>query len=122
MHFLKIVSLITIGVSFMSNIKLVQSDLSDDECGIFEDFETITLATTTLTDKPAEPENNYFRKKVPKKSLLIVFDGTNSMRDDLIQMRNAAKQIINNLYVREDKPIENYVLTVFKDPCELMCL
>lgn len=51
-----------------------------------------------------------------QKSLLIVFDGTESMGDDLKQMVPAAKQIIERFNDRKKKPIRNFVLTVFQDP------
>lgn len=97
---------------------VTKSDISDDECGIFAEEETTAVASST--DKAVvstqKPKTDYFKKRIPKKSLLIVFDGTSSMTDDLVQMREAAKQIVNNLSTHPDKPIKNYVLTVFKDP------
>jgi hypothetical protein len=100
-----------------------RADISDDECGVWVDEETTTIAA--VTDKPANvstpkgsKRDEYFRKRVVKKSLVIVFDGTSSMTDDLAQMREAAKEIISSLSARKDKPIKNYVLTVFKDPSE----
>lgn len=51
-----------------------------------------------------------------QRSLLIIFDGTASMHDDLKQLKNSAKQIIAELSLRTDNPIFNYVLVIFRDP------
>lgn len=55
-------------------------------------------------------------QKDHQRSLIIVFDGTISMEDNLAQLKPAAKRIIDTYASREDKPIYNYVLTVFHDP------
>lgn len=39
-----------------------------------------------------------------------------SMHDDLQQLRSGAQEIINDLSSRDDNPIYNYVLVVFRDP------
>jgi hypothetical protein len=112
-------------ILLLANTYFVNSDISDDECGISKDEnnEMTTLATLSSSDKPPDllikKKKDYFKKKIPKKSLLLVFDGTGSMSDDLSQMRDAAKEIVTDLSSRKDKPIQNYVLTVFKDPCKL---
>ncbi|CAO1403247.1 unnamed protein product [Diamesa tonsa] len=38
------------------------------------------------------------------------------MTKDLEQLRTAAKQILNELSLREDNPIFNYILVIFRDP------
>lgn len=38
------------------------------------------------------------------------------MHDDLQQLRSGAQEIINDLSSREDSPIFNYILVVFRDP------
>lgn len=53
-----------------------------------------------------------------RRSLLIVFDTTKSMYDDLTLLRNAAKEIATNFEKRVKKPIYNYGLTLFNDPSE----
>lgn len=53
-----------------------------------------------------------------QRSLLIIFDGTASMWDDLQQLRNSAKRIVAELSTRDDNPIFNYVLVIFRDPSE----
>lgn len=97
----------------------VKTDISDDECGI--EVEDVNDVPTGSTDNPiavgVKPKTDNYRKRIPQKSLLIVFDGTSSMNDDLAQMRDAAKEIMTNLSSRKDKPIKNYVLSVFRDPC-----
>ena len=103
-----------------NGFKVVKSDISDDECGVLVEEETTTVKSST--DKPlnnfAKRNGTDFKKRIKKKSLLIVFDGTSSMTDDLVQMRDAAKEIISNLAQIKEKPIRNYVLVVFKDPGE----
>lgn len=59
------------------------------------------------------------RPRPDQKSLLIVFDGTGSMHDDLQQLRSGAQEIINDLSSRNDSPIFNYALVVYRDPSEL---
>lgn len=56
------------------------------------------------------------RPRPGQRSLLIIFDGTKSMTKDLEQLRLAATQIINELSMRQDNPIFNYILVVFRDP------
>jgi hemicentin len=51
-----------------------------------------------------------------KKSLLIIFDGTGSMGTDLAQLRSGANDIIKDFSSRENSPIDNYVLVIFRDP------
>lgn len=78
--------------------------------------------------KPSETETNsddevaLTRTTVPTKprpgqtSLVIVFDGTGSMENCLIQLRTGAKQIIDKFSEREDNPIYNYIFVPFRDP------
>lgn len=54
-------------------------------------------------------------------SLMIAFDSTASMGDDLAQLRAAALEIVDDFYARADNPIYNYILTFFNDPCEQLC-
>jgi hypothetical protein len=56
------------------------------------------------------------RPKSGQKSLLIAFDTTASMGKDLVQLREGAKDIVNNFASRKDQPIYNYVLSLFNDP------
>jgi hypothetical protein len=94
-------------------------DQSDDECGVNSDSDDIP--GKNLSSSVSQASGSRVRK-YPQRSLLIVFDGTSSMGNDLEQMRTAAKQIINELSGRENKPIKNYVLTVFKDPSKIKIL
>lgn len=94
----------------------VKSNIVDDECE--SDDTTVENEITNSIDKQISSVSKSERKNA-KKSLVIVFDGTNSMKEDLDQMRDAAKEIITELSEVKDKPIKNYVLTVFKDPSEL---
>jgi hypothetical protein len=55
---------------------------------------------------------------INQKSLMIIFDATASMGDDLAQLRAAAIDIINDFSSRTDNPIFNYVLAIYRDPGE----
>jgi hypothetical protein len=99
-----------------------------NECEFFQDRETTTeqgqttTVMTTVNPGPGpgpDPDTTTEGPSVlPKaqKSLLICFDSTGSMTDDLNEMRDAAKQIVGDFSARADKPIKNYVLSVFNDP------
>lgn len=66
---------------------------------------------------PSDGKNDFKDRPRPdQKSLLIVFDATGSMHDDLEQLRAGAQEIINELSARKDNPIFNYVLVVYRDP------
>lgn len=70
---------------------------------------------------PRDNRNDYRDRPRPdQKSLLIVFDATGSMHDDLEQLRSGAQEIVNELSAREDNPIFNYVLVVYRDPSEFL--
>lgn len=72
-----------------------------------------------VNKRQAPPDNKRDYKDRPRpdqKSLLIVFDATGSMHDDLEQLRSGAQEIITELSAREDNPIYNYVLVVYRDP------
>lgn len=53
-----------------------------------------------------------------KRSLVIVFDTTWSMTDDLQELRWGAAQIVKEMLKKEQNPIYNYVFAPFNDPCE----
>lgn len=76
-------------------------------------------------------ENSFSRKietykdrpRPDQKSLLIVFDATISMNPDLAQLREGAQEIVTKFASREDNPIYNYILSVYRDPGRLyFCL
>ena len=56
--------------------------------------------------------------KPGQKSLVIVFDATGSMKDDLEQLRAGAEKIIDEITKRNDNPIYNYIFVPFRDPCK----
>lgn len=82
----------------------------------------------------SEPRSNYQPTTVPpqplaaytdsrnhtqdQKDLLIVFDSTGSMGTDLAQLRAAAIEIIDKLSEKAEDPINNFILSVFNDPCK----
>ncbi|XP_055635973.1 hemicentin-1-like isoform X2 [Toxorhynchites rutilus septentrionalis] len=51
-----------------------------------------------------------------QRSLVIVFDATGSMLDDLNQLRDGAKLIIDEITLLQNNPIYNYVFVPFRDP------
>ncbi|XP_035900028.1 hemicentin-1-like [Anopheles stephensi] len=51
-----------------------------------------------------------------QRSLVIVFDATGSMLDDLQQLRDAARLIIAEITQRDTNPIFNYIFVPFRDP------
>ncbi|XP_052863793.1 hemicentin-1-like [Anopheles cruzii] len=51
-----------------------------------------------------------------QRSLVIVFDATGSMVDDLQQLRDAARLIIAEVTQRDNNPIFNYIFVPFRDP------
>ncbi|XP_055376724.1 hemicentin-1-like [Condylostylus longicornis] len=51
-----------------------------------------------------------------QKSLVMVFDGTGSMFDDLAQMIEAAELITKEFIASENNPIFNYIFVPFRDP------
>jgi hypothetical protein len=79
-------------------IKFISSDRSDDVC-------------KNLQPNPTDP---VIPDPVKQKSLLIVFDGTESMKGVMNEFKKAAEEIIKTFANREKKPIKNYVLVVFE--------
>lgn len=75
---------------------------------------TLISASDNVEDIQAFRAND--QPKPNQKSLVFIFDATGSMAKDLEQLRTAAKQILNELSLREDNPIFNYILVIFRDP------
>lgn len=118
--------------SLVSEIYTGSSVVNDNICNNHEKnvaFDVILLDNDstrrdekTINKRQAarDGSNNYKDRPRPdQKSLLIVFDATGSMHDDLEQLRVGAQEIINEFSAREDNPIYNYVLVVYRDPGEL---
>ena len=64
-----------------------------------------------------------FVKTTPKpeqKSLVLVFDTTGSMHDDLVQLRQSAIEITEKLTSEKENPIYNYIFSPFNDPGSLL--
>lgn len=74
--------------------------------------------TKTIRDLTARLPTtiNNGRPKPGQTSLVIVFDGTGSMENCLIQLRSGAKLIIERFTNRSDNPIYNYIFVPFRDP------
>lgn len=84
-------------------------------------FDVILIDKKNIVKRNVPRASNDMHKDRPRadqKSLLIIFDGTGSMYDDLQQLRMGAQEIINDLSSRNDSPIFNYVLVVYRDPSE----
>lgn len=58
------------------------------------------------------------KPKPGQSSLVIIFDGTGSMLDDLKQLQKGARDIIEEITKRENNPIYNYIFIPFRDPGE----
>lgn len=140
------VVLIIIIVSFSANSSSATDIIATKPRPLMSNFHATRVVNETIrnTEKNVEFDVNLFDKSLPihselkkkrqassdsrndyrdrprpdQRSLLIVFDATGSMHDDLEQLRAGAKEIVNELSVREDNPIFNYVLVVYRDPSE----
>lgn len=95
--------MVTPSVISIDVFKPSDADLDD------EDVETVM--------KEQQP---YQRPKPGQTSLVIVFDGTGSMENCLIQLRAGAKQIIDKFAKRDDNPIYNYIFVPFRDPRKIL--
>lgn len=116
--------------SLVSELYMESSVVNDNICNNHEKnvaFDVILFdnklpsqhgAMKTVNKRQAPRDRNDYkdRARPDQKSLLIVFDATGSMHDDLEQLRAGAKEIINELSARQDNPIYNYVLVVYRDP------
>ncbi|XP_053693670.1 hemicentin-1-like isoform X2 [Sabethes cyaneus] len=69
-----------------------------------------------LGTKLSNIRNNYEALVEGQRSLVIVFDATGSMLDDLKQLRDGAKLIIDEITHLKNNPIYNYVFVPFRDP------
>lgn len=117
--------------SMVSEKKLNEVVASDNICNNNEKnvaFDVILIDNDELVNKNIvkreasssshKVDKHKKRPRADQKSLLIIFDGTGSMHDDLQQLRSGAQEIINDLSSRNDSPIFNYVLVVYRDPSE----
>lgn len=52
------------------------------------------------------------------RSLVIIFDTTWSMDDDLQELRAGAAHIVKEMLKKEKNPIYSYIFVPFNDPCE----
>lgn len=52
------------------------------------------------------------------RSLVIIFDTTWSMDDDLQELRAGAAHIVKEMMKKETNPISSFVFVPFNDPCE----
>ncbi|CRK97350.1 CLUMA_CG010741, isoform A [Clunio marinus] len=85
---------------------IIQAASLIDKCPSVTDFPSTELRSFSEEDFAWQYQ----------KSLVIAFDTTGSMEDDLEQLREAAIVIVNELSEREDNVIENYILSLFNDP------
>lgn len=64
------------------------------------------LVRTLMKNKSPRPS---------QRSLVLVFDATESMLDNLKQLRQGAENLINKLSELEDNPIYNYIFVPFRE-------
>lgn len=91
---------------------------NNNEKNVAFDVILIDSKNPVKRDVPHGADKHKERPRIDQKSLLIIFDGTGSMYDDLQQLRLGAQEIVNDLSSRNDSPIFNYVLVVYRDPSE----
>lgn len=84
----------------------------DDACEVYEAFEEVETAPVASKSSKADDGG----PRSDQRSLLIVFDATGSMAGDLAQLRAGAIEIVNELSEKENNPVFNYILSVFRDP------
>lgn len=121
--------------SSVSEIYTESSVVNDNICNNHEKdvaYDVILFDNNTLRQQkgsknvnkrqaPVDSRRDYKdRPRSDQRSLLIVFDATGSMYDDLEQLRAGAQEIVTELSARDDNPIYNYVLVVYRDPGELL--
>ena len=70
----------------------------------------ITLLCATVQGSPHKP--------LKGRNLVIVFDTTWSMKNDLKEFRAGAEYIVKEMAKKESSPISNYVFAPFHDPSE----
>lgn len=68
------------------------------------------LSVSGIHEKPAPPGTS---------SLTFVFDTTGSMNDDLIQVQDGAKKILDTVLKQREKLIYNFIYVPFHDPSNL---
>lgn len=82
-------------------------------------WQALVFSGTTLADPKSESTNNLIVKPQDRQaSLVIVFDTTLSMENDLIELRAGAKYIVKKVMEKPNNPIFNYVFVPFNDPSE----
>ncbi|GMT05475.1 hypothetical protein PENTCL1PPCAC_27649, partial [Pristionchus entomophagus] len=77
-------------------------------------FISLLLFSTTVIGQDEDPHGG--GPPPGTSSLAFVFDITGSMFDDLVQVRNGAKEIFRTVMAQREKLIYNYVLVPFHDP------
>lgn len=111
-HTMAVVLIISL-CGMVASAELFNQIDNDTTSLMLEDFESVSNYRTHVK---RENRNDYESPRPDQRSLLIVFDATGSMHDDLEQLRAGAQEIINEFSVRADNPIYNYVLVVYRDP------
>lgn len=91
-----------------------------DECDVAGKFDIKTIAKSNgKIEKLSKSGADWNDRPAPdQKSLVIVFDTTGSMSNDLAQLRGGAEDIVNTFSMKDNNPIYNYVLSLFNDPSE----
>lgn len=117
--------------SLKSELRVESSVVNDNICNnheknvafdviLFDNNSPLQLDGSRRVNKRQAPRDNRKdytdRARPDQRTLLIVFDATGSMHDDLEQLRAGAQEIVTELSARDDNPIYNYVLVVYRDP------
>lgn len=89
--------------------------LNDDDIQESRSEKLVLLQNETPS---SDNDDNELGPGTGQMSLVIVFDGTSSMFDDLQQLRAGATAIIREVNQRSNHPIYDYVFVPFRDPGE----
>lgn len=84
----------------------LKNEIIDNTVHFIEKRKANNLVRTSMKNKSPQPG---------QRSLVLVFDATESMLDNLKQLRQGAEKLINKLSGLEDNPIYNYIFVPFRE-------
>lgn len=114
------VFILSLSTILLSNVNQVKADqVCTWTCSSSSSFSSIVSSPSTSSEAACArfgPASNFVLPEyAPSKTLSIVFDTTGGMREDLVNLRLAATSIVNKFLGYKSNPIEDYVLSLFKD-------
>ncbi|XP_058450901.1 hemicentin-1-like [Malaya genurostris] len=105
--------------STVSYDEVIPTDMIEAESLVSDGSQTpkiTNILIPKLSEKLSSIRKSYEAPAEGQRSLVIVFDATGSMLDDLKQLRDGAKLIIDEITHLKSNPIYNYVFVPFRDP------